>query len=837
MNARAMALFGMLAFCAAAQAKTVAWYRFEDCTPETVITAETIFTNEIDATKFPAYAGVCNFGGNGKYAKDKLQYTAEKMPYGTNAFPSTIALMNAQDCTRTIPNNGAVAFNMVDINTKSSPHAQLFIDDDEELRLQTFTLEFFARLPDTTEGFRCLVSRCGGAYADKRTTFYLYGQLLGSGNMYFVYKYSTVDGPLYDTSGNVTNQVVVSATVNYGGVHIDNDKWHHIAIAVDGAAKTFKLYVDYELRSTTSYTGDLYYEPGYPLAFGGNSQCTWFNSAMALDEVRISDTALAPADFLRYKQASTASDAVDDNTLFYFDFEGSQESTTLGADVMNNPITLVPFYANKAVSGPYVGVNGTTTSGLTLNFTPTNRVAPTATAETPNDGVRFGLRAETSTENLSAVHMKTNSLANDWVDSLAIPSSVTYADLYSDSLTVESYFRIPASGFLSSDGQGHMLCLNGGMQILTPKESAWTKGRLSAHIGNRQLNQVKPDVASNAKTVTTRSYRDGKWHHVALVYDKAADLGELYVDYELQLSATNFSFPSPSSSYLMNFLAGVSYWKERCFFNLALDDIRITRGALRPYQFLTTIPVEPPVDELARASFDGDLVLTPYTNFFGEAGTVSAFSSGGAAPAFTGDKPGRTITEGKDGDVLKAVNHGALAFSGGKVGYAKRALAAATDAFTAELFVKVASGAAGDGIMRVERGAGEATEALLWSLGLVDASGNITLKVCTDGENVQSHPFGGTLADGAWHHVAVRFSADGADGTAEVFRDGVQLGAWTFDGRLPCDPAEANLTLGGGDEGAAGFVGALDELRMTAGFLPAERFMSAFTPGLAFVIR
>ena len=30
MNARSIALFGVLAFCAVTQAKTIAWYRFEE---------------------------------------------------------------------------------------------------------------------------------------------------------------------------------------------------------------------------------------------------------------------------------------------------------------------------------------------------------------------------------------------------------------------------------------------------------------------------------------------------------------------------------------------------------------------------------------------------------------------------------------------------------------------------------------------------------------------------------------------------------------------------------------------------------------------------------------
>ena len=106
----------------ALSARTLAWYRFEEMSAGDATTSATTFTNTIDETKYPAYVGVCNFGGNGKYAKSKLVYTADKMPYGTNAFPSAISLVNAADSACELPNNGALALNMGNINNKNSPH-------------------------------------------------------------------------------------------------------------------------------------------------------------------------------------------------------------------------------------------------------------------------------------------------------------------------------------------------------------------------------------------------------------------------------------------------------------------------------------------------------------------------------------------------------------------------------------------------------------------------------------------------------------------------------------------------------------------------------------------
>lgn len=57
--------------------------------------------------------------------------------------------VNSQDLSRETANGGALALNMHSIESANSPHAQLFIDDDADLRLQTFTLE---RLVKTKNG-------------------------------------------------------------------------------------------------------------------------------------------------------------------------------------------------------------------------------------------------------------------------------------------------------------------------------------------------------------------------------------------------------------------------------------------------------------------------------------------------------------------------------------------------------------------------------------------------------------------------------------------------------------------------------------------------------------
>ena len=278
MNMRAFLFAGALAFCAVAQAKTVAWYRFEEEPCGTVTTGETTFTNTLDAAKYPAYARVMTANGNNKYGPSTLSTDPTRMPIYTNAFPETIALINAADCSRMVPNRRAVDLRNP-VNNHSNPASVILIDDHEDLRLKTFTLEFFARIPDTSAGWRTLVKRNGGAYSDKRNAFQITTSCLSGADakLYFLFAVATTnDAPLYNASGVVTNATVANTKYSTSDYTFDNDKWHHIALTVDDTEKKVKLYVDYTLRSTLTFTGSLYYEPGYPISFGGDVQCSYY---------------------------------------------------------------------------------------------------------------------------------------------------------------------------------------------------------------------------------------------------------------------------------------------------------------------------------------------------------------------------------------------------------------------------------------------------------------------------------------------------------------------------------------------------------------------------------
>jgi hypothetical protein len=75
---------------------------------------------------------------------------------------------------------------------------------------------------------------------------------------------------------------------------IFDNSWHHLAITYDAQTQMFALYADYQLQTSKKTTLPVFLD-NRPLFF--------FNGISGLiDEMRISDVALAPADFLKIKQ-------------------------------------------------------------------------------------------------------------------------------------------------------------------------------------------------------------------------------------------------------------------------------------------------------------------------------------------------------------------------------------------------------------------------------------------------------------------------------------------------------------------------------------------------------
>lgn len=838
--------FTVFALSIIADAKVVAWYRFEEQPSGTVTTGETVFKNEVDPSKYPAYARVCTANGNNKFNPSSPTVlntsNVDRMPIYRSAFPENIALYDNVGFNGGIggeySNNRALNLrNLPDNN--ANPSGLVLIDDHEDLHLKSFTLEFFMRAEDSTIGWRTLAVKSASKYSSKEP-FRIFGQLYKTGGMYLLCELRTFGVTNMETQ--VAENLTYKFTASHTDAIVDDNLWHHIALVVNDETKEAKVYIDYVLRATQKYVGDFVYEEGYPFVFGGDVQCSYFNMDMSVDEIRISDEPLPSSKFLQYgyKRESSSINAIDENTLFFFDFNDSQTPVVLGEGEMKKVQTRVPFYVNKATYSPYRDVD-VVLYNHSANYV--NYATPTRnTKEIPNEGSRFGLLGESSTENTASCHIITNSPDNDQSSRIVLPSSITREMLFGESLTIEGYFMVPSKsiqdGFSFKKGTGDIIfCMNGSFNIqMVGKTSAWSYGYLMASVGGVSLqnNGYLPAHPS----LSRKTFADGKWHHFALVYDKAAGESYFYLDNVMHLSGVTPTPYSPvNNSYVKQFILGDSYWGDHYSTNFRFDEIRITRGALRPYQFLTTIPIEN-VDDYASASFENNFVMAPYTNFFGEAGTPSVFTENGKTPVLEKMRPARILTLGKKGTELTDSNTYSLRIDGGQVLYSNRALMAESDEFTVQFFMKPNSINEKAGIARINRTSTTlVTEEVTWALSFADSDGNLSLKVDTDARAGQTHVFQTAVASNVWSHIGMQFITENGNTAVKLYKDYELIDTWTLDGKIVTRPRLMNFMLGAGEDSTVGFDGWIDEFRLTPGIVPASSFIYPVRVGSLILVK
>ena len=90
---------------------------------------------------------------------------------------------------------------------------------------------------------------------------------------------------------SIRDQAISSST------SFEDGQWHHVAVVRDAAANTYKLFVDYVEEASIEYSsGSVKNEPlAIGAGYGWTSQRSFVG---AIDDLRISDEALDPSDFM-----------------------------------------------------------------------------------------------------------------------------------------------------------------------------------------------------------------------------------------------------------------------------------------------------------------------------------------------------------------------------------------------------------------------------------------------------------------------------------------------------------------------------------------------------------
>ena len=271
----------------AGEARTLVHYTMENDAADGVITGDTTFGNAASAAN--AFFGRL---GPGSQYNNHLQY----LPVATNGFEAPFRLRDGIA--------GEDRENARAIHFPSDPDVQgdnrygcgLYPDDPEgKLNLQSFTIEFFFRTKKWTNWHGLIVKPFWNAKTSARTnTLALieksYSRTTTGLSLQYAYR---------DEEG-VVHPVDLDYVYRGSTPCIQDGAWHHLALTLDQKTHMARLYLDRDLKWSGTLLGDLAYtdDPGVGIwNFGGDPKGDWAWGG-TLDEVRISDRALDPSEFL-----------------------------------------------------------------------------------------------------------------------------------------------------------------------------------------------------------------------------------------------------------------------------------------------------------------------------------------------------------------------------------------------------------------------------------------------------------------------------------------------------------------------------------------------------------
>ena len=590
---------------------------------------------------------------------------------------------------------------------------------------------------------------------------------------------------------------IPTLSANWDIDSISLDVWHHIAIVADESTSKLTAFLDWNKVGDTSlpdFHGIRYDSAnGRPLVIGANPYNTGRVFLGELAEVRITDSVLTKSEFLR----PVPPGPVDADTLVYLplgDTTWFAHSVPLATGIWNAPLNGAPTAAWNPIGWYMSPVSGNYSCGIP------------ALADVAHGSVVRGGCLDTNA--LADVKSITFSAETALVNSGNLGHIIQFpkdglAELYAGDFTFEWFFK--------TDYQSNQA------MIVNP----WTKvmingGKVHPRVGNFNMGSGTGSAVVN----------DGKWHHCALVYRHGDNTFECWVDYMLDQIRLADALATNTQGF---FFGGQGYNAQ--VFNGQLDDLRITKRALAPHEFLTTVPVvaNASTTDILHATLE-DSLASGQDKFFVSDG-VMRIAGTNAKTTATYANIHRDIDYDNDGQA-DTTSTKALVLDGSNYLIFNTKAVLHTRDFTAEFFAKVTGTGNAAKLIRVavtsaignvsrwDLSPDGTVAALCSSNGVYNLNATTTLSASAD--PVLS------IADGKWHHWAVTASADYSTATTtfKVYCDYVEVAGGTFtDNIIYFGAFDHSLLLGYSGTANDGIVGQFDEIRFRPGVQPVSSFM------------
>jgi hypothetical protein len=390
------------------------------------------------------------------------------------------------------------------------------------------------------------------------------------------------------------------------------------------------------------------------------------------------------------------------------------------------------------------------------------------------------------------------------------------ADLYAGDCTFEWFFK---TSYQSNQ-----------TMLVNP----WTKvmingGKVHPRVGDYNIGGGTGSAVVN----------DGAWHHCALVYRRGVNAFECWVDYKLDNICVADAFVNKDIGF---YFGGQGYFSQ--VFNGQLDDLRITKRALAPHEFLTTVPAAAGASatDILHAPMEASLASGQDESFVSN-GVVRVAGTNAKGTASYADVQ-RDIDYDNDG-VVDATSTKALVLDGSNyLAFDSEGVLMTRD-FTAEFFAKVTgTGNAAQFVrLAVSTAVGNSSRWTISPNGTVTVLRSVNGTYIEDGtisQSVAANP-ALSIADGKWHHWAVTASADyaGTNTTFKVYRDYEEVAGGTFaESIIYFGKFKHSLLFGYSGSANGGMQVQLDEIRFRPGVQPVSSFMRWVSKkGLMLIIR
>ena len=435
----------------------------------------------------------------------------------------------------------------------------------------------------------------------------------------------------------------------------------------------------------------------------------------------------------------------------------------------------------------------------------------TTSADVPGATVRANVWAATGTANTAALHLATNAESAHFTGRIAFDDRANRVS--DDDFTAEMFFKIDDLGDASAekDDCAYLFCAPT-WKLRVMRDNGWITGYFpGVESGTTASFSFGPSVV------------DGTWHHVALVYTKTAGKIGIYFDGFLKREFAVGSLATTATH--LTSIAG-NMWDTGDMYQIArgaIDEVRITRRALKPAEFLTVAPYAS--GKLIHLTYEEN-VLDSCVNaqVFGGGWTNNAANP----PTLSGRVPGKALLDAA-GAVIRETNAHSLHYDNRYLAYESASVLDRAD-FTLEFFCRASATKPTAGVMRLVDN--KDVNDFVWGLR-TDATGKtLELVASTEAEAntvVATYPAGSL--DGRWHHYAANFKTVDANTVVTLYRDYSPVDTATLNGVLAVASGVSRFYVGGGSAGH------FDEIVIWDGEKKPDDFLRAKKSGAVLIIR